>query len=106
MPRRVPRHSSRVFRVSGSNGVALLAISLDEPADAAASYAARNHATFTILSDPGRHYTGRAYPIANFPTHILIDRDGIVRAIILAPIDKEEIIAAALQIVAPAEGDP
>lgn len=86
------------------NGVALLAISLDEPADAAASYAARNHATFTILSDPDRRYTGRAYPIANFPTHILIDRDGIVRAIILAPIDQEEIIAAAQQIVAPAEG--
>lgn len=88
------------------NGVALLAISLDEPAEAAAGYAARNGGTFTILSDPERTFTGRAYPIANFPTHILIDRNGIVRAIILAPIDKEEIIAAARQIIEPAKAGP
>lgn len=82
-------------------GVAWLAISLDESAQAATSYAARNGATFMILSDPDRRLTGGAYPIANFPTHILIDRDGIIRAIILAPIDKAEIIQQARQIIDP-----
>ena len=36
------------------------------------------------------------YPIANFPTHILVDRDGIIRDIILSPIDRE-IIASVVQ---------
>lgn len=82
-------------------GVALLAISLDEPASAAWGYAERNGGTFTILSDPDRRDTGGAYPIANFPTHILIDRKGIVRAIILAPYNKDELIKAVQQIINP-----
>lgn len=86
------------------NGVALLAISLDEPPSAAAAYALRNNGTFTILSDPDRNATGAAYPIANFPTHILIDRDGVVRDIILAPIGKDAIVAAAQTIISKAPG--
>jgi peroxiredoxin len=81
-------------------GVAWLAVSLDEPAEAAASYAARNDATFTILSDPDRRLTGPVYPISNFPTHILIDRDGIVQAVVLAPIDKATIVEEAQKIIA------
>jgi peroxiredoxin len=73
-------------------GLELLAVSLNEPAAAAAAFATRNDATFTILSDPDRSNTGAAYPIANFPTHILIDKDGIVRDIVLAAIDKDEIL--------------
>lgn len=85
-------------------GVVLLAIALDEPMEASAIYAFRNGGTFTVLSDPDRRDTGTAYPIANFPTHILIDRDGIVRAVILAPIDRQEIARAAQQIIAPEAG--
>ena len=85
------------------NGVALLAVSLDEPPQAAVLFAWRNKGTFTILSDPDRSATGPAYPIANFPTHILIDRDGIVRDIVLSAGNKEEIVARAGQIVAPGE---
>ena len=87
------------------NGVVVLAIALDEPAEASLGYALRNGGTFTIVSDPNRQDSGAAYPIANFPTHILVDRDGIVRDIILAPIDKEEIVRTAQQIIAP-EGTP
>lgn len=83
-------------------GVIVLAISLDEPPAAAAGFAARNNGTFPILTDPKRLLTGAAYPIVNFPTHILIDRDGIVRDVVLAPIDQEEIVARAQQIIAPA----
>ena len=76
-------------------GLELLAVSLNEPAEDAARFAALNNATFTILSDPRRENTGAAYPIANFPTHILIDKDGIVRDIVLAAIDEEEIVRRA-----------
>ncbi len=80
-------------------GLELLAVSLNEPAVDAAEFAARNHVTFTVLSDPSRANTGAAYPIANFPTHILIDKDGIVRDIVLAAIDKEEIVERAQKIL-------
>jgi cytochrome c biogenesis protein CcmG, thiol:disulfide interchange protein DsbE len=76
-------------------GLELLAVSLNEPAEDAARFAALNNATFTILSDPRRENTGAAYPIANFPTHILIDEEGIIRDIVLTAIDEEEIVARA-----------
>ncbi len=85
-------------------GVNLLAISLDEPAEAAAGFAARNKGTFPILTDPNRSFTGAAYPISNFPTHILIDREGVVRDIILSPIDEPEIIRRAQTIIATGDG--
>lgn len=80
-------------------GVIWLAVSLDEPAVDAAEFAALNGTTFLITSDPVRADTGAGYPIANFPTHILVDEDGIVRDIVLAAIDKEEIIQKARQIL-------
>lgn len=82
-------------------GLELLAIALLEPASASAEFATRNNAKFTILSDPDRSDTGEAYPIANFPTHILIDSSGIIRDTILAAIDEEAIIEAANQILEP-----
>lgn len=85
-------------------GVVLLAISLDEPAEAAAGFAARNKGTFTIVTDANRSFTGSAYPISNFPTHILIDREGIVRDIILSPIDEAEIVRRAQTIIATGDG--
>lgn len=80
-------------------GVIWLAVSLDEPAVDAAEFAALNGTTFLITSDPVRADTGAGYPIVNFPTHILVDEDGIVRDIVLAAIDKEEIIQKARQIL-------
>ena len=88
------------------NGVALLAVSLDESAERAWGYARQNGGTFTILSDPDRRQTGYAYPIANFPTHILVGADGIVRAVILAPIDQPAIEAAARTYLLGPEGTP
>ena len=85
------------------NGVVLLAISLDEPAEDAAGFALRNGGTFPILTDQTRSFTGDAYPISNFPTHILIDQEGIVRDIILSPIDEAEIIRRAQPIIAVGE---
>ncbi len=73
-------------------GLVVLAVSLNEPMQQAADFAALNHVSFLVASDPRRLATGNAYPILNFPTHILIDKDGIVRDIVLAELDKQEII--------------
>lgn len=75
-------------------GLVLLAVSLDEPPAQAFDFAARNHVTFLVS-------TGAAYPIANFPTHILVDKDGIVRDVVLAAIDKDEIEQHARKILPP-----
>lgn len=82
-------------------GLVWLAVSLDEPAEDAADFAARHDATFTIASDPNRADIGMSYPIAYFPTHILIDAQGIVRDVVIAQLDQAEIVTRAEQILAP-----
>ncbi|MDQ3539410.1 MAG: TlpA family protein disulfide reductase [Chloroflexota bacterium] len=101
-----PEMQAAYAEVLQPNGVALLAISLDESPAAAMAFARRNDGTFPILSDPDRSDTGAGYPIANFPTHILIDREGIVRDVILSPIDREEIIARADTIITTRRNSP
>jgi cytochrome c biogenesis protein CcmG, thiol:disulfide interchange protein DsbE len=73
-------------------GVVMLAISLDEPAINATSFAALNHATFVAYSDPDRSATGASYPILNFPTHIFIGKDGKVKELILKSMSVEEAV--------------
>jgi peroxiredoxin len=87
------------YKKLAPEGVRLLAVSLREPAVTAASYAADNHATFLVLSDPDETDTGAAYPIMNFPTHIFIDKDGVIRAISLEDLSEEQAIAAAQSIL-------
>jgi peroxiredoxin len=76
-------------------GLRLLGVSLRESPVDAAAYAGRNGATFLVLSDPDESDTGAAYPILNFPTHIFIDKNGIVRSVVLEDMDEEQAIAAA-----------
>lgn len=78
----------------------MLGVSLRETPIDAASYAARNGAAFLVLSDPDERNTGAAYPIYNFPTHIFIDADGIIRAIILEDMDTDQALAAAQTVLA------
>jgi thiol-disulfide isomerase/thioredoxin len=82
-------------------GLVILAVALDESLEEAADYARRNGAAYPIAADPKRISTGRAYPIANFPTHILVDRDGVVRDVILAPLNEELMLERAEKILAP-----
>ena len=91
------------YKELAPRGLVMLAVGLDEPPSATFDYAARNGATYLIASDPERQATGEGYPIVNFPTHILIDREGIVRDIVLAELDKEEFVARAETILAPAD---
>ena len=91
------------YKELAPRGLVMLAVSLDEPPSAAFDYAARNGATYLIATDPERRATGEGYPIVNFPTHILIDREGIVREVVLAELNTEEFIAHAEAILAPRE---
>ena len=80
-------------------GLVILAVSLDEPARQAADFAALNEVTFLVASDPRRVATGGSYPIFNFPTHILVDKDGTIRDVVLSELDKGEIVQKAQRIL-------
>jgi peroxiredoxin len=83
-------------------GLVVLAVSLDEPVTDAIRYAQRNGATYVVAADPFRKGTA-AYPIVNFPTHILVDRDGIVRDVVLAQLNEEQFLEHAAAILGPSE---
>ena len=55
--------------------------------------------TFDVLLDPDRSLTSPTYPIYNFPTHIFIDKDGIVRKIVLSEMSADQAVAAAQSIL-------
>ena len=75
-------------------GLVLFAVSLDESVADAVRYAERNGATYLIAGDPYRKGSS-AYPIASFPTHVLIDREGIVRDVVLGELTEEQFVARA-----------
>lgn len=79
-------------------GVVMLAVSMQEAPQTAQQYADLNQATFRVLADPNI-FDPQAFPpeiaqsagnwqIRNFPTHIFIDREGVVRAVVLEPLDE------------------
>lgn len=75
-------------------GMNVVAISLDEPTVEAAHYAMLHKVTqFDVLSDPSRSGTSAGYGVNNFPTHIFVDAEGIVRSVVLAPMSVEEALA-------------
>jgi cytochrome c biogenesis protein CcmG, thiol:disulfide interchange protein DsbE len=80
-------------------GLRMLGVSMRESAVDAATYAGTNGATFLVLSDPDQSDTGSAYPILNFPTHIFIDRDGVIRSIVLEDMDTEQAVAEATRLL-------
>jgi peroxiredoxin len=84
-------------------GVVMLGISMRESPEEAVAYADRAGATFPVLTDPtwaadtleqsgdpvlaAIAQSTRSWQVINFPTHIFIDREGIVRAVVLAQMD-------------------
>ncbi len=71
------------YQQLASKGIVLLAVSLGEPELDATLYAAQSKVSFPVYSDQFRMATGEAYPIYNFPTHLFIDKDGVVRHVVL-----------------------
>ncbi len=80
-------------------GLRLLAVSLGDKPSEALNFAKLNGVTFDILLDPDRTLTSPTYPIYNFPTHIFIDKNGIVQKIVLSEMSTDQAIAAAQSIL-------
>ncbi len=74
----------RAYEQLEPDGLRLLGVSVRETPLDAASYAAKNGATWLVLSDPDERDTGESYPLYNVPTHMFIDADGIVRSIVIS----------------------
>jgi cytochrome c biogenesis protein CcmG, thiol:disulfide interchange protein DsbE len=77
-------------------GVVMLAVSIRESPQQARDYARLNGATFPVLADPSYFppeqfpdiaATAERWEIRNYPTHLFIDAEGIVRAVVITPMD-------------------
>jgi peroxiredoxin len=81
-------------------GLVMLGIAVREDPLVAQEYATLVGGTFPVLADPayiasllpeGEYEEARklltSYTINNYPTHIFIDRDGIVRHVVLSPVN-------------------
>jgi cytochrome c biogenesis protein CcmG, thiol:disulfide interchange protein DsbE len=66
--------------------VRLVAVSVNESAGTVRAFLDTHQAAFTVLLDPHGELAAR-YSVIGFPTHILIDKAGIVRAIVRGPLD-------------------
>ena len=87
------------YEVLGPKGLTLLAVSLGDKPSEALNFAKLNGVTFDILLDPDRTLTSPTYPIFNFPTHIFIDENGIVRKIVMSEMSSDQAIAAAASVL-------
>ncbi|MBA2277326.1 MAG: TlpA family protein disulfide reductase [Chloroflexia bacterium] len=86
----------RAYEQLAPRGVVMLAVSLQETPKQARDYAALNGATFPVLADPALFpadqfpdiaETANRWQIRNFPTHLFIDAEGVVRAVVITPMD-------------------
>jgi cytochrome c biogenesis protein CcmG, thiol:disulfide interchange protein DsbE len=91
----------RAYERLEPEGVRLLGVSVREPWQAAAAYAAQNKATFVVLTDEDETDTGAAYPLYNVPTHIFIDGDGVIRSIVMADMSEERALSEARALLKP-----
>jgi peroxiredoxin len=93
-------------------GLVLLGIAVGEDPMVAQDYANRVGGTFPVLADPaylaamlpeGEYEEARklvtSYTINNYPTHIFIDRDGIVRHVILAQVNYDKAMEYGQEII-------
>lgn len=70
-------------------GVVLMAVSIDESIEAAATYARKNGASYPVFNVPQRILIAPSYDLWNVPTHLFIDGNGVVQAVIPGQLDVE-----------------
>ena len=81
-----------------SEGIILIAVSLEEPSSEAFEYAERAGMNFIVLSDPDRRAISGKYRVRTFPTHLFIDADGIVRNIVTITMSTQTALNYARQV--------
>lgn len=74
-------------------GVVLLAISAKESWQTSSDFAVANGGTFDVYNIPDLTIFGETWDVRNFPTHMYIDAEGIVRYVSTKPSDADELIA-------------
>lgn len=80
-------------QVLAPQGVVLLAISAKESWATSNDFAKANGGTFTVYNIPDLTIFGETWDVRNFPTHMYIDAEGIVRYVSNKPSDTGELIA-------------
>jgi peroxiredoxin len=96
----------RAYEQVEPEGIRLLGVSLRESPLDAALFAAQNKTTFLILTDPDEQDTRAAYPINNFPTHLFIDADGVIRSIVLQDMSEAQALREARALLAAGDQAP
>lgn len=111
----------RAYETLAPQGLNVLSIAMQESPEDAVRYRDSVGATFPVYVDPTRiasiidstEQPGIAqqlalmtkdWQIANFPTHVFIDRDGIIQSIILSQMTYEEAIAHGQSVLHPTRG--
>lgn len=77
-----------VYREYQDTGLVLLAISFAESPEDVRRYLERTQPSFTIAVDPPGAVAGQ-YRVLGLPTHIYVDREGIVRDIRVGPMNQD-----------------
>lgn len=97
------------FDTLSPQGLTVLSIAMQESTQTAVDYRDSAGATFPVYTDPTRVASvidaeeepelarqmaliTAAWQVQNFPTHVFIDADGIVRAVILAQMTYDEFV--------------
>lgn len=66
----------------------VLGVGVGESVTSAAAYAANADLTFRIVADPGWS-VARPYAVVATPTHVFVDRDGVIRAVHIGGLQPE-----------------
>jgi cytochrome c biogenesis protein CcmG, thiol:disulfide interchange protein DsbE len=77
---------NQAARDLSGQGLTLVAISVNEPSGTVQQFLAERPASFEVALDPQGQAAGR-YGVVGFPTHVLIDESGVVRAVVHGPLD-------------------
>ncbi len=74
-------------------GVVLIALSIDQTRASASEYARANGATFPVYNVPSRALIAEDYDLRNVPTHMFIDENGVIRAMVAGSLSEGAAIA-------------
>ena len=107
------------YKTLQPQGLVMLGVAIRENPYVALDYANRVGGTFPIVADPAGLETYlpdqvkpefrkmiASYTINNYPTHIFIDRDGIVRSVVISPMSYEMAVAYGEGILGPVSATP
>ena len=79
-----------LYSKNRQRGLAILAIDVGDPKEIVAAYARDNGLTFTMLTDQdGKIF--RRYQLRGFPTIMILDKNGIVRQVVLGEVQPAQL---------------